>query len=303
ASVGHLAAGGLVAQTARMDAASENMSGNGALGALAQAPSPTRRGPGIALATQFRTAKLAPDQAARYASEASGAAIASTATDHRTVPDSGQLQQVLQKVAEGAQVGASQSMDAAALAPTAVAAGALTAETRTGRTEFLAQERPGSLGGSMAALADAGSPPTLEAGGMPPDGVATSPEEAVAEQVTYWLSENLKNAELTVDHEGQPVEVRVSLVGNEAHVAFRSEQAQTRALLDARMDDLRELLRGEGLVLSGTSVDSGASGQRGQDGDRPSPGGVRTARVMATTDSHDQVVRRYVTNNSVDLYV
>lgn len=83
-------------------------------------------------------------------------------------------------------------------------------------------------------------------------------EDQIAEQVAYWVNQETQNAELTVTRDGLPVEVSVSISGNEAHVTFRSDQEQTRELLDRSMAQLSELLRGEGLVLSGMSVGSSA---------------------------------------------
>ena len=80
--------------------------------------------------------------------------------------------------------------------------------------------------------------------------------DAVNEQVAYWATDALQNAELTLAHEGRPVEVSVSLEGQHAHVAFRSDQSDTRALLDAGTGQLRDLLGQEGLVLSGVTVGS-----------------------------------------------
>ncbi|MBP8225564.1 MAG: flagellar hook-length control protein FliK [Acidovorax sp.] len=135
------------------------------------------------------------------------------------------------------------------------------------------------------------------------DGLALSPEETITEQVTYWLGENLKNAELTIDHAGQPIEVRVSLAGNEAHVAFRSDQAQTRELLDASMGQLRELLRSEGLVLSGMSVDSQAAGDHGEKGGDQPTGREGTAEVSVGAVEPTAPTRRILTDRSVDLFV
>ncbi len=43
-------------------------------------------------------------------------------------------------------------------------------------------------------------------------------EEPMADQVAYWVNQNTQNAEMTLEHDGQPVQVSVSLSGNEAHV-------------------------------------------------------------------------------------
>lgn len=109
-------------------------------------------------------------------------------------------------------------------------------------------------------------------------------EDQVAEQVSYWINQKTQNAELTLQRDGQPVEVSVTLTGNEAHVAFRSDQSQTRELLDRSMAQLSELLRSEGLVLSGMSV--GTSSGRGDDASGAerqgqSRQGARQAQVVA----------------------
>ena len=102
-----------------------------------------------------------------------------------------------------------------------------------------------------------------EGGSESVDPAMLGAEDAVAEQVAYWVHQNIQNARLTVKHDGQPVEVSVSLAGNEAHVTFGSDEAQTRELLDGSVAQLRDMLRQEGLVLSGVSV--GESGRRSGD--------------------------------------
>lgn len=99
-----------------------------------------------------------------------------------------------------------------------------------------------------------------EAGTAVADPAMGGAEDAVAEQVAYWVHQNIQNARMTVKHDGQPVEVSVSLTGNEAHVAFGSDEVQTRELLDGSVAQLRDMLRQEGLVLSGVTV--GESGRR-----------------------------------------
>ncbi|RQO80500.1 flagellar hook-length control protein FliK [Acidovorax sp. FJL06] len=120
---------------------------------------------------------------------------------------------------------------------------------------------------------------------MDPGSVGT--EEQVADQVAYWVNQKTQNAELTLNRDGQPVEVSVSLSGNEAHVSFRSDQAQTRELLDQSMAQLRDLLRNEGLVLSGMSVGSsaGRDAAQGQGGDAGSSRGREGARQAQVVSS------------------
>ncbi len=152
--------------------------------------------------------------------------------------------------------------------------------------------RPGEgpAGGSAWSDGSAGVSP-LEPGNTDSPATFVDPgaagaEEQVADQVAYWVNQKTQNAELTLNRDGQPVEVSVSLSGNEAHVTFRSDQAQTRELLDQSMAQLRDLLRSEGLVLSGMSVGTsardGASAQGGDAGQPRSRDGARQAQVLSS---------------------
>ena len=116
-------------------------------------------------------------------------------------------------------------------------------------------------------------------------GAALPTEDSVAEQVAYWVNQNIQNAELTVEHDGHPVQVTVSLNGNEAHVSFTSDQNETRALLDAGVAQLRDLLESQGLVLSGMSVgEASTQGQSNQpNGQR---GSAPTDARQTTVESH-----------------
>ena len=115
-------------------------------------------------------------------------------------------------------------------------------------------------------------------------GAATvSPEMMVAEQVKYWISNNVQNAEMTLDGMGKsPVEVSISLHGAEARVEFRTDQMEVRQVLEGAVSHLKDLLRNEGMVLSGVSV--GSSGQDGRQGSqerKPRPHNMRQAAVVA----------------------
>lgn len=304
-SEGRVGGGGLVAQTARLDAAHAGAAG-GAVTSPAHRPSQARPA-ALASAQRFdplRGLAQVPDPA-RGGAAVSGAASLGTYIDPRVPLEAGQLPAAPHPVGENSRGPGSDAAGLAAAAlPLPIEAAAWATEAHRGRAQTPAGERVGF--GSTAvgqAWAEPGSPGVADASGALAAGQTASPEEALAEQVTYWLGENLKNAELTVEHAGQPVEVRVSLTGNEAHIAFRSDQAQTRELLAERMDQLRELLRGEGLVLSGATVDTGASGQPGDQGRRNAPLGAPSASVRAAGETPVQPLRRTLTSSSVDLYV
>ncbi len=139
------------------------------------------------------------------------------------------------------------------------------------------------------------------------DPSALGAEEQVAEQVAYWVNQKTQNAELTLQRDGHPVEVSVSLSGNEAHVSFRSDQQQTRELLDQSMAQLSDLLRSEGLVLSGMSVgtsarDSAGGGEAGQQRPRE---GARQAQVVSAVPAGATSLARGggALDRAVDIFV
>lgn len=109
-------------------------------------------------------------------------------------------------------------------------------------------------GAAEGSIAGETAPSAADAGA----GASLTGEESLAEQVAFWVNNNHQSAELTLQRDGQPVQVRVQLSGNEAHVTFGSDQAQTREALHAEIEQLRQLLQEQGLVLTGASV-----GQRG----------------------------------------
>ena len=144
-----------------------------------------------------------------------------------------------------------------------------------------------------------------EAGTAVADPAMVGAEDAVAEQVAYWVHQNIQNARLTVKHDGQPVEVNVSLTGNEAHVAFTSDERQTRELLDGSVAQLRDMLHQEGLVLSGVTV--GESGRR-QGDEGASSGNPRNAPrqaqvVVPAVDGQAAGRTRVQGDRAVDIFV
>ena len=137
----------------------------------------------------------------------------------------------------------------------------------------------------------------------------TAPEMQVAEQVTYWVSHNVQNAELKLDGLGQsPVEVSISVQGKEAQITFRTDEAATRGVLEAASSHLKDLLQREGMTLTGVSVGTSGSGD--------SSGAERRARQAArqgaiaplqvATVTMQDISRRVVgsgAGRSVDLFV
>lgn len=147
---------------------------------------------------------------------------------------------------------------------------------------------------ALKASAPEGSPAVVSIAsptGLPSTSVvnptaAASPADLyVAEQVKYWISNDVKNAEMRLDGIGNnPVEVSISMQGNEARVAFRSDEAQARDVLEAASSHLKDLLQREGLVLSGVSVGTTGSGNAGSQ-QRREQQGARQAREVAAAQS------------------
>ena len=108
---------------------------------------------------------------------------------------------------------------------------------------------------------------------------ALSPETRVAEQVSYWVSHDVQNAQLRLDGlGGEPVEVNISMNGNEAQVEFRTDLSETRQILEGSVSQLKDLLSREGLVLSGVSVGASFQGHPGSQ-QRRDQAGARQAKV------------------------
>jgi len=136
---------------------------------------------------------------------------------------------------------------------------------------------------------------------------SAAPLEAyIAEQVTYWISQDVQNAELTLDGMGaSPVEVSISMQGNEAQVAFRTDEVHARAAIENASEQLKDSLQRQGVVLTGMSVSTSHGGDAsGGQGRRPRQEG-RQAVVNASVPAQVEGVTRQSTaqGRAVDLFV
>lgn len=132
-----------------------------------------------------------------------------------------------------------------------------------------------------------------------------SPEVMVAEQVNYWIGQDVQNAELKFDGMGDsPVEVSISLQGNEARVEFRTDHLEARQVLEGAVSHLKDLLGNEGLVLSGVSVgSSGADGATSQER-RPRQGDRQATVAVSSTQPMEAAARpARLSGRAVDLFV
>jgi flagellar hook-length control protein FliK len=162
----------------------------------------------------------------------------------------------------------------------------------------------GSEGGAWGhqALLESGriQPPAATSGAS-----ALSPEMMVAEQVNYWIGREVQNAELKLDGMGDsPIKVNISLSGNEARVEFRTDQVETRQVLEGAVAHLKDLLGSEGLVLSSVSVGTSNAGSADSREGKPPQQSRQIAVAVPETLVLDPVMRpARVSGRTVDLFV
>ena len=157
----------------------------------------------------------------------------------------------------------------------------------------------GALGGSVADRL--GINPTYEVAAAS----AVVAEGQVAETVSYWASQGIQSAELTLDGLGdEPVEVRISVEGDQAQIDFRSNQPEVRQALEAASAQLKALLSGEGLQLSGMSVGTSSRGASQGEGGQPKPS-ARQAKLVSLESVRASSARAAnpAVGQALDLYV
>ncbi|MCB8748226.1 flagellar hook-length control protein FliK [Rhodoferax sp. U2-2l] len=195
------------------------------------------------------------------------------------------------------------AQDASSAAPVILSADALTAATdRRDARPGMGQIRTGLEGAAGGNVADRlGINPTYEVAAA----TAVVSEGQVAETVSYWASQGVQSAELTLDGMGdEPVEVRISLEGDQAQIEFRSNQPEVRQALEGASAQLKALLSGEGLQLTGMSVGTSNRGASQGEGGQPKPSS-RQAKLVALEPVRATATRAAnpAVGQALDLYV
>lgn len=156
-----------------------------------------------------------------------------------------------------------------------------------------------------AAIGFSSSSGPLGADGVVSTQSTSTVESFVAEQVTYWIGQDVQNAELKLDGLGRdPVEVSISMQGKEAHVAFRTDEVQARDALENATAHLKELLDRQGVVLSGVSVGTSHSGDASGQGRQARPDGRRgvvSTQEPVAVEAHRP--SRVANGRTLDLFV
>ncbi len=130
-------------------------------------------------------------------------------------------------------------------------------------------------------------------------------ESTLAETVSYWATQGVQNAELTLDGPGgETVEVRISVKGEDAQIDFRTDQPEIRRVLEGAAAHLKDILASEGLVLSGVSV--GSSGQEGAGAqEQRNRQGARRATLVMSGVAPAEATPRVVPSiaRAIDIFV
>lgn len=135
---------------------------------------------------------------------------------------------------------------------------------------------------------------------------AVVPDTRVAETVSYWVTHGVQKAELTLDGLGsEPVEVHISVDGDQTRVDFRTNQIEVRQAIEGAAGQLKNLLTSEGLQLLGLSVGASDKGHTAGDGRQRRPELARRGNVVgvqAITVAPGRVANTAV-GQALDLYV
>ena len=165
----------------------------------------------------------------------------------------------------------------------------------------------------MAGRAQLDSTQTVQGASASDSGMMSEGEQHVAEDLKFWASRNIQNAEFKLEGwEDASVQVRVSLQGTSANVEFLTDHADSRALLANSQDELKQLLEQQGLMLSGVSVGGSmsqpsTSERFGNSGPAPTararPAGLASSGVDLTASLGENLRAVKPGLGAVDLYV
>ena len=301
-----LAPGSLVGETATLDGATEAAALSGmpqGMGAAA----PAGRG-AAARAQPWQPADAAQGAVGPGRGHAMAAAVHAPAGMEPATPPAAQAA----GAASGERRDALQAMplaqprggEAEAVAPALAATAAHERQPGAAQAEARASDGAAPAGGGEQQAPEA-QPAAADAAPAGMAGAEDQLAEQVADQASYWVHHKTQNAELTLDQDGRPVEVRVALTGDQAHVSLRSDQPEARQLLDAGRDQLQDMLQRQGLQLAGMTVGAGGGNGPGarQDGREAGRQGAQRASVQAALPTGQAARGHGVGEHSVDIFV
>lgn len=147
---------------------------------------------------------------------------------------------------------------------------------------------------------------TSGVGDVGPSGSAAQFQSVVAQEVAYYVSQDVQSAEMKLEGVGGgPVEVSINMQGKEAQVVFRTDEIQTREMLEGATAQLKDMLQQQGVVLTGVFVGSSGAGDAGQQQERKFRQGTRSETTLriATPEVRGAGVSATGVGRTLDLYV
>lgn len=149
----------------------------------------------------------------------------------------------------------------------------------------------------------------MSAAGVPdvgPSGSAAQFQSVVAQEVAYYVSQDVQSAEMKLEGVGGgPVEVSINMQGQEAQVVFRTDELQTREMLEGATAQLKDMLQQQGVTLTGVFVGGSGAGDAGQQQERRFRQGSRSETTLriATPEVRGPGVSAAGVGRTLDLYV
>jgi len=314
----------LIGQTARIDGAADAALRDGRSLGVGDTAGSARQvalpmgGDRAAYATNLPAAALATDPARGGAQLAAGevlavADVAGTASQPSTLSlnPSERAAQPHGLAALLARMDTEATPWASALAPVPTAAGGAAPAAGAAASGAASDGSASAVGAGGSAQAEAGSIDAAATDTAVADAGLAQPDDnwadQLSQQVAFWVQQKTQRAEMTIDRQGRPVQVQVTITGSEAHVTFRSNEQQTRDMLDAGTAQLREMLEQQGLSLASVTVQSGNAGGQGASARQDSSGRQASGRgdegQRQTAVVSADLRARPDASRSVDLFV
>ena len=129
-------------------------------------------------------------------------------------------------------------------------------------------------------------------------------QSAIAQEVSYFISKDIQNAEMKLEGlGGAAVEVSINMQGKEAQVVFRSDEVQTREVLENASAHLRDMLQQEGVVLTDVFVGSSGAGDSGQQDRKFRQGGRSETMLLIQPAVPSATAPLTGVGRTLDLYV
>ena len=145
---------------------------------------------------------------------------------------------------------------------------------------LLSAAAPGAQSPMTAHSSEVSSPPVVSLA-QPLYEAGFAPE--LAARLSLMAADGVQEAQLHLNPaEMGPVAVQIVVEGQQAHISFHADQADTRAVLERSLPDLAAALRDSGLTLSGGGVFQQSAGQ-----DRQAETGGQPAQRQRSRDASD----------------